>query len=214
MASPRPTSCAPRSQAMSPWRGSDPDSRGSRSRRRGPAPAARAAAAARCRVGRIPRSAGIAANLSIAACGFGSCRSRLRDPAASPPKRRSPRRAYQLCPARNRSSTASAVERVSHHRESPHRARSRARLTSWIADRRTVNLPLQAHLADLRAAAAMSALRSASRSRAPRHTAGQPRVIPARNPHSDRSAISQRLLDVTQGRVVRPAARHTAIAMP
>ena len=29
MASPRPTSCAPRSQAMSPCRGSDPDSRGS-----------------------------------------------------------------------------------------------------------------------------------------------------------------------------------------
>ena len=50
MASPRPTRYAPRSQAMSPWRGSDPDSRGRRSRRRGPAPAARAAAAARCRV--------------------------------------------------------------------------------------------------------------------------------------------------------------------
>ena len=48
MASPRPTRCAPRSQAFSPCRGSGPDSRGNRPRRRGPAPVEPAAAAARC----------------------------------------------------------------------------------------------------------------------------------------------------------------------
>ena len=67
MASPRPTSCAPRSPAMSPSHGSDPDSRGRRPRRPEPARAARAAAtASSCSTN--PGSVGTAANLSMAAC--------------------------------------------------------------------------------------------------------------------------------------------------
>ena len=53
MASPRPTPCVPRSQGMSPSRGSDPDSRDRRSRRRGHGPTVRASAAAGFRSGRI-----------------------------------------------------------------------------------------------------------------------------------------------------------------
>src|SRR3984957_18025153 len=45
MASPRPTQYAPRSQAISPCRGSDPDSRGRRLHPHGRGPAARVAAA-------------------------------------------------------------------------------------------------------------------------------------------------------------------------
>ena len=66
MASPRPTSCAPRSRAISRCRGSDPGIRGRRNRHREPAPAERAAAAARSRVS-PPSSAGAAANRSTAA---------------------------------------------------------------------------------------------------------------------------------------------------
>jgi hypothetical protein len=55
MASPRPTSYAPRSQVMSPWRGSDPGSRGRRCRRRGLGPAAPAVVAARCHVSQARR---------------------------------------------------------------------------------------------------------------------------------------------------------------
>ena len=68
MASPRPTPCAPRSQAMWPSRGSDPESRGSRPRRRAPWPAVPAAVAARCSCSTNPGSVGTAANRSIAAC--------------------------------------------------------------------------------------------------------------------------------------------------
>ena len=58
MASPRPRRYAPRSQGMSPSRGSDPDSRGRRRRRRGLGPAAPASAAARFRSGQNPRRLG------------------------------------------------------------------------------------------------------------------------------------------------------------
>src|SRR6478609_10351452 len=50
MASPRPMQCAPRSPAMSPWHGTDPDSRDSRSRCCVLGPVALVVAAARCRV--------------------------------------------------------------------------------------------------------------------------------------------------------------------
>src|SRR5262249_19807386 len=49
MALPRPTRYAPRSQAFSPCRGSDPGSARKRRHRREPAPVERVAATARCR---------------------------------------------------------------------------------------------------------------------------------------------------------------------
>ena len=54
MALPRPTSCAPRSQAMSPCRGSDPGSARKPGHRREPAPGESAAATARCHVSPDP----------------------------------------------------------------------------------------------------------------------------------------------------------------
>ena len=68
MASPRPTSRVPRSQAISPCRGSDPDSRDMPRRHHEPEPALRATAAARFKT-RItsPPSAGAAASRAIAA---------------------------------------------------------------------------------------------------------------------------------------------------
>jgi hypothetical protein len=65
MASPRPTRYAPRSQAFSPCRGSDPDSCDRRPRRREPELAARAVAAARCRCNTNPGSVGTVASRSM-----------------------------------------------------------------------------------------------------------------------------------------------------
>jgi len=59
MASPRPRRYARRSQGMSPWRGSDPDSRGRRCLHRDGVPIVRAAAVVRCHAVQIEdRSAG------------------------------------------------------------------------------------------------------------------------------------------------------------
>ena len=108
MASPRPTSYAPRSQAMSPWRGSDPDSPGRRCRRRGPALAEPAAAAARCRakpnlVGWRGGQPSIAASASVTSL-------RPRDPAVSPPEHPSQAMPHDSsCPSRNSWSAAASI---------------------------------------------------------------------------------------------------------
>src|SRR6476620_2669912 len=88
---PRPTPYAPRSPAMSPLRGSGPDSRGRRLHPHGRRPAAPAAAAARCRVSPDPHR--------LARPPTARSRPRLRphhrqsrDPAGSPPE-------HPHCPA-------------------------------------------------------------------------------------------------------------------
>ena len=127
MASPRPTSCAPRSQGISPSRGSDPDSRGRRGRRHGLVPTKRAAAAARCPRITKPSSAGSAANRATAASASATSPSVPRSSSVST---RTPVAAMphiNSCPWQNRWTTAARMPVVASSR-SPRRAPSRARI--------------------------------------------------------------------------------------
>ena len=181
MASPRPTSCAPRSQAMSPWRGSDPDSRDSRSS----SPWARASSA-RIRSSQIsritrPSSAGAAANRSIAASASAR-HPRHRAPAASPPKSRSPQ-----CNTRV-SCMEQIVYRGAHLGYSTVAVAAPGPLPRGVhvhgRKQELVEPPLQAHVADLpqHRQSALTLRRGLPMHQ--RHTQRHTGHSPARNPHS------------------------------
>ena len=129
MASPRPTSYVPRSQAFSPCRGSDPGIRDKGRRHREPAPAEPAAAAARCLVSPTS-SARAAANRSIAA----SASATSSGPAIKQCLHQNTRRRNapsSSCPSRRRSSTAVRMSGMASSR-SPRLALSRAKYTLTI----------------------------------------------------------------------------------
>ena len=187
MASPRPTACAPRSQAMSPWRGSDPDSRG----RRSSSPWARASSARSrsSQMSRItkPSSAGAVANRSIAASASATSPSA---PAVkqclhqNTGRRNAP---LQQRPARNRSSAAARISRygviaISAPGPLPRRRRRRR------------SVPSRRQVPRARTSSLTSASSSCPRSRsAPsRCTSATPsaiRAMPSARSSPDRSAI-------------------------